>query len=916
MIKFCQTFFLDPSVAQGASEAGITRIDLFFRGKPKYRDNRSGIENPGVEVWIAGCVDSVPVIGDIATIRPSEPTEHGARFTPRQEVARLDWAQIQASTDAKIPTSFVFNDPQFLKTGKEYAVVIKFDGGEDFLLWTSVAGAKIVGTETVSPGPSGKFVGKFYTYIGPPDLNLNPTTVAPITPTGAGAATTGTTGIPSTVSPAQYLLNNWRDNVNEDLKFQLSIARFAVNRVPIALANINLTSTTGKYTVNYRPELINGGQTLRITAPNYPTEFITYNVSTSTVVNPVFGARVFQIQPFFPGGKAIPLTAAVNSANVIAVAPGSYAINATTTFAQANGFSSIFAFGAEDEFIVFQSANNYSIHKVKSLANNNPLAIVLDSPPNFTNAACYFYKAPVGLLIQKERAYVFGGLDNIITLTQSNANATNRFVNNQIISLSSNGGTGYSNSDVVTLNGFENVAVLVQGGYPAKANVVTNGNGTITACYMSNSGAGFQNVALITGANISISNSTGGNTAGSNATFIPVIGSRLGIEFADATQYFSDIIVRDLDAARIKPEITVNQPAGTTFESNIKTMYYKVSNSSVVSGRATVRSNAANAFSAPVKIFKSSAFDINAKPSIPSRSNEYNICYSNGALANASVIGKGFSNSVIYTFDVTSNNDFTHCFFEPDIIHSHYSKYIINNDYTNENTNYGNALAKHVTTKVNLSSNNNSEDLVAYLTAYRPSGTDIKVFARIHNPQDDEAFDDKDWTLLDCIGGNNLFSSVSDTSDMIELTYSFNYSPNTVVVTTTGALANTTNNVLTGANLTSFSAGDVIKISPSLFPNSNFITVVNAVTNATSIILNEYSNDNNVVGSGLVVEKILYPRQAFKYRANHNVVRYYSNVNKGVFETFDTFQLKIVMLASDNYQVPKIDDVRTVAVTS
>ena len=48
-----------------------------------------------------------------------------------------------------------------------------------------------------------------------------------------------------------------------------------------------------------------------------------------------------------------------------------------------------------------------------------------------------------------------------------------------------------------------------------------------------------------------------------------------------------------------------------------------------------------------------------------------------------------------------------------------------------------------------VANNKFAEDLLVFLTAYRPANTDIKVFARIHNSDDPEAFDDKDWTMLE-----------------------------------------------------------------------------------------------------------------------------------------------------------------------
>jgi hypothetical protein len=70
----------------------------------------------------------------------------------------------------------------------------------------------------------------------------------------------------------------------------------------------------------------------------------------------------------------------------------------------------------------------------------------------------------------------------------------------------------------------------------------------------------------------------------------------------------------------------------------------------------------------------------------------------------------------------------------------------INNDYTNEDTRYGNALNKYISKNVALTQE--AEDLLVYLTGYRPNGTDIKVYGKFLNQNDIESFDSKPWSEL------------------------------------------------------------------------------------------------------------------------------------------------------------------------
>jgi hypothetical protein len=205
-----------------------------------------------------------------------------------------------------------------------------------------------------------------------------------------------------------------------------------------------------------------------------------------------------------------------------------------------------------------------------------------------------------------------------------------------------------------------------------------------------------------------------------------------------------------------------------------------------------------------------------------------------------------------------------------------------------------------------------------YLTAYRPAGTDIQIYARIHNSHDLEVFDDKQWTRLECVDGNKLYSSGSDPTDMIELTYNFQASPNTDVIVSNSVTSTLNGSIITGSNTTfsnSFIENDMIKLYQPLFPNNYIVGIIDTVSNNTQIVLKSPIANNGVVGSGLVLERLEYPLQAFNNITNDNVVRYY-NSSRVEFDTFNTFQIKVVLLSNDDHIIPKIDDVKSVAVSS
>ena len=79
------------------------------------------------------------------------------------------------------------------------------------------------------------------------------------------------------------------------------------------------------------------------------------------------------------------------------------------------------------------------------------------------------------------------------------------------------------------------------------------------------------------------------------------------------------------------------------------------------------------------------------------------------------------------------------------------------------NNHGGNALCKYFTKKVVLTSENISQDLRVFYTAYKPIGTNIYVFYKLLNDNDPSNFDDNGWQLMTDIGTNkNTFSKNRD----------------------------------------------------------------------------------------------------------------------------------------------------------
>jgi len=98
---------------------------------------------------------------------------------------------------------------------------------------------------------------------------------------------------------------------------------------------------------------------------------------------------------------------------------------------------------------------------------------------------------------------------------------------------------------------------------------------------------------------------------------------------------------------------------------------------------------------------------------------------------------------------------------------------IINNDSANETGEIGNAQVRYISKKVELADGQDAEDMIVYLDAFKPQGTDIKVYARVINAEDGQAFSDKDYTLMRQVTASNTYSSGFDGSDIKEFEFAF-----------------------------------------------------------------------------------------------------------------------------------------------
>ena len=98
---------------------------------------------------------------------------------------------------------------------------------------------------------------------------------------------------------------------------------------------------------------------------------------------------------------------------------------------------------------------------------------------------------------------------------------------------------------------------------------------------------------------------------------------------------------------------------------------------------------------------------------------------------------------------------------------------VINDSATNEDTKeVGSALTRYFSKPVELADGQDAEDLRVYVTAYKPSGTDVKVYAQLLSASDGEPLADKDYTLMTQVTSSTVISDTADTNDFKEYEFS------------------------------------------------------------------------------------------------------------------------------------------------
>jgi hypothetical protein len=385
----------------------------------------------------------------------------------------------------------------------------------------------------------------------------------------------------------------------------------------------------------------------------------------------------------------------------------------------------------------------------------------------------------------------------------------------------------------------------------------------------------------------------------SNSTFKFVTGTRIIGERSGAS---ANVVSLDrFQVDNFKPTFLIGNPSTSDYA-----MVYNIANSS----------NSMPATSNNLELLK---FNNAVRESyILSRSLEVDNINLYGTERKSAVVNVTFNVSVSeanrFSVPYLKTNELDFFFYQNDISNTITATRGGIANYDTEVDRNGLAKSKYISKKISFGEGKYAEDVVVYLAGYRPSGTQIKVYAKLHNAADKDAFDDKAWTPLELKNNTDRFST-EDPKDLWEYTYGLPQYPEISAGLSGNFLTSTgSNSISTTADQSSvLSTGDLIRVYDILTPENNEVFPVSSA-NSTAITLFKGVSNTNIIGD-VGVDKLKYKNVAWNNIANDNVARYVTS-SYTEFDTYNTMQIKVVLLSENTHVVPKVEQIQVIGVSA
>lgn len=216
------------------------------------------------------------------------------------------------------------------------------------------------------------------------------------------------------------------------------------------------------------------------------------------------------------------------------------------------------------------------------------------------------------------------------------------------------------------------------------------------------------------------------------------------------------------------------------------------------------------------------------------------------------------------------------------------------------------SASRYISKNVVLAANQDSEDMVVYLTAYRPPNTNFLVYARILNSADNETAETKRWSRMPEITIPQIYSATGNIDDQAEIQYGF---PQSQLLYSSNTQCNTSSQNVTVTSTQYISPGNCIYYKDSA--NGFNVRRVIYVTNSTSLVVERPPSFVSANANLGIIPGMEHSEAAFLYDQANNVVRY-TTESDAIYERYIQFAIKIVPVGDNPTLVPRAADVRAI----
>jgi hypothetical protein len=185
------------------------------------------------------------------------------------------------------------------------------------------------------------------------------------------------------------------------------------------------------------------------------------------------------------------------------------------------------------------------------------------------------------------------------------------------------------------------------------------------------------------------------------------------------------------------------------------------------------------------------------------------------------------------------------------------------------------------------------------------------VYGKFLAGADADSITNKYWSAMTEFSDPSLTSSLVNKDDFVELIYDL---PTSLMVIASNASVNATSANITVSSTAAFTTGGFVYVAANTSSNTIGFNVRQVVAIPNSTVLTVSSNLSIVSANATVgsIPGLESQYGAFRYANNDNIIRY-TTASDGVFDTFKTFTTKIVLVSNTAEIIPRMADMRCLA---